>query len=747
MTARHVTTAQLAAALGVPRSTVHRQATAEGWAFVEEPAQGGARRLYAVDELPAALRAKLTWGGAAPSADAEARAAAGAGRADAARQVLAAGLDARAAETRRAASLRLAAGLSAAAQARMDARLAVLRALESHAAASPKLPAAQVRATFAAAYNAGLVPLPPAARAEVATVSDTTLARWQRDLRQHGIAALAGAYGNRAGSGRIDSEPALREYVQAMLVQHPHARATHVMRGLQARFGSAGLPSARALERWIGAWREANAEVLVALTDPDAWKNRHMVAFGSASAGITAINALWELDSSPADVMCTDGRCTLLAGIDVATRSARLLVAPTSKAVAVAALLRRMLLELGVPDAAKTDNGSDYTSAHVVRVLAGLDVRHELCPPFQPWHKPHVERFFGTFARGLQELLPGYIGHSVAERQAIQARQSFADRLLKRGEVVEVRLSSAELQAVCDRWLESIYHVEPHEGLARRSPLEVAAGQQRQVRRIGDERALDVLLAEAPGGRGGLRTVQKKGIHLDSGWYIAPELEAWVGRTVQVRYDPVTHDLGSVFVFCAETAAFLCSAVHPERAGVDRRDVALKARTMQRQRVQAERAALRAAAKRVGVDDVVREVLRDRAAASGKLAVLRPVQAVHTSPGLAAAAQAAAQANPAPAPAAVEQLAAVQAARARLEAAEAPRPVTVVAPVFESLGARVQWLLHEQHRRPLGAEEAEALLAYRREQPASYRRMAALADEASAATKNNAPGLDGTGAL
>lgn len=759
------TAAQLADAMGVPKSTVIRRAQAEGWAYKEEPGRGGLRRIYEVDHLPAALRAKLTWRGVAQDATPASHAAAQAGRAEAARLALRGSLEAKATESRRQADLRQAGELDARGQQRMDARLALVRAFEVFLPTVQGLPLAQARLLFCQHYRSGDVMVSPAVRELLPTVSDSSLERWARDIRTHGITALAGAYGNRAGSSKVSSHPELREFVQAMMVAHPHVRASHVMKALRARFGrfgqsgsaptplpAAAMPSMRSLERWMADWREANAEVLMALANPDAWKNKYMLAMGSKSEQVTAINQLWERDSSPADVMCTDGRYSLIGGVDVFTRTGKLLVSRTSKAVAVGAHLRAMLLEFGVCDTDKTDNGSDYTALYTERVYSGLGINHELCPPFQPWHKPHVERFFGTFARDLVELLPGYIGHSVAERSAIEARKSFADRLMKRGEVVELRMTGAELQAFCDQWVDTIYHRAPHAGLAQRTPWELRAEHSHLVRTIADERALDVLLAEAPG-RDGRRMVQKKGIKLDEGWFIAPELEAWVGQEVHVRYDPIHHDLGTVYVFAAGASGeqFLCLAQNPDRTGVDRRDVAVKGKQLQRDRVQAERKALRAAAKKVGVDQVVDEILRERASAAGKLTQL-PVRnrTVHTSPGLQAAANAAQAAQQQPRTTAdIEHLAQVQAMRARLADEGVPKGAAndlaarrgfAPTPLFETVAERVQWLLKRAATESLSLEEQDTLAQFKRAQPASYRRMQELVSEQLASLKEDAPG-------
>ena len=84
------------------------------------------------------------------------------------------------------------------------------------------------------------------------------------------------------------------------------------------------------------------------------------------------------------------------------------LVVPTSRATAIAALLRHCILEWGVPEAVRTDEGKDYTSRHVLGVLADLEIEHRPCPPYTPEAKPFVERFLGTLTRDLFASLPGF---------------------------------------------------------------------------------------------------------------------------------------------------------------------------------------------------------------------------------------------------------------------------------------------------------------------------------------------------
>lgn len=156
----------------------------------------------------------------------------------------------------------------------------------------------------------------------------------------------------------------------------------------------------------------------------------------------------------------------------------------------------------------------------------------------------------------------------------------------------------------------------------------------------------------------------------------------------------------------------------------------------------------------MGTDQIVDEILRQRAAEAGKLATLAPRRAsAHESAGVQAAA-AAAQAATAPtrSTADMADLAAVQQARARIEAEAVPtgnandlaaqrtaRAGGVTTPIFESLAQRVDWLLRQARVRELGAEEADCLAQFKRAQPASYRRIAELIAEQLGTEQEKAP--------
>lgn len=525
--------------------------------------------------------------------------------------------------------------LDARATARMDAKLALIVAFEHYAEAA-HAPLTRALHSFCVKYEGGSIDIAPEVQSEIPNVAPATLYRWQQALRRDGITSLAGNYGNRKGASAIETQEALHDFLVSMLVDHPHASSKHLVKAMSARFKGRPdihMPSARSLQRWMKTWKRENAQVFEAVRNPDAYKSRFMTAMGKASEGVERLNQRWELDSTPGDVMLTDGRHTVIGAIDVYSRRARLFVSKTSKATAVATLIRHALLDWGVPEEMKTDNGSDYTSNHVKRVIEGLGVDQQLCPPFQPWRKPHIERFFRTFSHDLVELLGGFIGHNVADRKAIEERSAFSERLFQKDGVLEVSLTAAEFQKFCDDWAGNLYEHQAHEGLSGRSPFEVTSAWTGEVRRIEDERALDILLADAPANNG-LRTIQKKGIELDGTHFIAPDLGPRVGEQVRVRLDPV--DLGRIFVFDL-AGEFVCVAEAPERTGVDRREVAIKGQSMQRAIVQDARRALKAKAKQLKTADIVNEILTDKAEAAGKLARLPVAAKPHTTPALAQA--------------------------------------------------------------------------------------------------------------
>lgn len=601
-------------------------------------------------------------------------------------------------------------GLSDDARQRMHSKLQILHLLDHYRLAHDySHHVAQVM--FTRAWNTGELAMDDALRSDWPQLSAKTLDKWRLKLKAKGITALAGEYGKRKGQSCIDQQPEIKAAALGMLVQFPHANATRVMEFLQARFRDAEavtLPAERTLSRWLTAWKTQNAQTYTAITNPDAWKNKFMSAQGSASEGITELNQLWEVDCTPADLQLVGGRYVLSCGIDVYSRRMRMLVTKSARSAANAQLLRTMMLEFGVPARVKTDNGADYTSVRYELVLDNLKIEHRRSREFSPWQKPHIERGQKTFLHDLLELLPGYSGHNVADAQALRASKSFADRLFEKNKVVELKLTPEQLQQFCDDWCTARYEHRVHSELGA-TPFQQAAAYRGAITRIENVRVLDLLLAEIPDNKG-LRTVQKKGIRLPDGWYIAPELEAHIGRMVRVFY---TDDAGKVVAYAHEDSQFVCVAELPELTGISRQEIAAKADAMQKERIQAARAAMREISKRVNAKDAAAEILRDNLITSGKLVQFpRRAESLRTD-ALQAAAQALDALNPQPRDR-YELISEEEFTRMRVEA-EAKELVPT--PRFESRRDRAWWLAAEAYKRDLTSEETEYLSLYRRDCP------------------------------
>ena len=454
------------------------------------------------------------------------------------------------------------------------ARLAAVRHSDELAAMGLSRTAADKAA--AAAYDSG------------AGVSTVSLGAWRRKVRGLPESARVAALLDAPRAGRPSQIDAAMAETLAALAFHDaeHLTADFALSVLVARHDAD--VSVHAVRRWLARWRTRHARALSAVTNPDRHRSHRKPAGGDAAASIVRLNQLWELDSTPADVMCIgpkgsgDGKArrhAIVAVVDIWSRRAKVLVVPTSRATAIAALLRRSLLAWGVPEAVRTDEGRDYTSRHVLGVLADLEIEHRPCLPYTPEAKPFVERFLGTLARGLFAHLPGVTGHDVAQAQAIRGRRSFAARRGKgAAETFGVALTAEDLQAKCDAWCDDVYARRGHDGLGGMSPFDRARSWTGPIRRIPDERALDALLAEPVTGDP-FRTVSKDGIKADGGVYIAPALGSLIGERVQVRRDPA--DLGRLAVYLPDPdgphdalGRFVCVAEDPDRTGIDRAAVA-----------------------------------------------------------------------------------------------------------------------------------------------------------------------------
>jgi len=499
-------------------------------------------------------------------------------------------------------------------------------------------------AAFAAAHNAKHLPgITEAMRAAYPKISARSIERWVLDNEKRGLVVMAdGRHRKGGGTSTIEQHPELEKLILGVLAEKPHVSHTHLQDiinhgRIDKQTGEVLWPEITysALNRYISKWKAQNAQAHLLATNPDAWKSKYLSSLGKLDGDIVRLNQRWEMDGTPADWMLRGGRYNASVVIDVWSRRAKILFSKSARTETNKALMRRAVLDWGVPEQAKTDNGSDYVSREMLLFFEDLGIDGVQSAKFSPWEKAHVESFIKTYLHSMLELLDAFIGHNVAERKAIQARASFAEQLFSKNAVVEVDMTVEELQALTDAWLEGTYHRNEHSTLGV-SPFERAASWTGAIRRVGSERALDILLwkpvKRAP-------VISAKGIRYDKAWFIHELLPLHADKDADIRLDPA--DLGRMVV--RVDGKFLCIAECPERTGIDQAAVAAKGRALQREWANEERARTRERRKGLSTDAIVRGIILDRAREAGKVAMLPKRAESHATAALTEAEEIAAR--------------------------------------------------------------------------------------------------------
>ncbi len=345
------------------------------------------------------------------------------------------------------------------------------------------------------------------------------------------------------------------------------------------------------LNNFLNRWKRENASLAEFAQSADGWKNNRLAAFGSSSEKAKYSNHFWELDSTPADIICSDGkRYAILGMVDVYSRRCTFWVDEKSSSYSISRLLRKAILKLGVPENVVVDNGKDYQSNHFDSITYNLNVQKITVPPFSGDMKPHIERLFRTLSSQLFEELEGYIGHSVGERSAIESRRGFAHKIASQakwyeqakkeekrkfcnsltikkenlGLEVKVPVDAARLQQIIDGWVEGIYDKRDHSTLGK-SPLKRWQETFMPIKSISDPRMLDILLGESFE-----RRVGKKGIRLNGALYQHVNLAYHIGEMVRIMCDD---NMGHVFVYKMNYKP-ICIAEDYEYTGKSRAELA-----------------------------------------------------------------------------------------------------------------------------------------------------------------------------
>ncbi len=511
-----------------------------------------------------------------------------------------------------------------------DARAYILQDIERFAL-NAALSLNRATNVYADMYKARDISVPDWVWQSVPKFSPRTVRGWFKKFNDLGVDALSDGPRGPQGQSLFDQDRNLQAFIIAQVTARPHIKATVLLKGIKASdHDFAHTPSLRYLQQYILQWKKDNARTLLAVSNPDAYRSKYEPAFGSRSAHLTRVNQLWEVDGTIADLMCKSPsgeniRYSLTGMIDVYSRRTKVLVSRQPSAVAVGLLIRKCILDWGIPEVLKADNGKDYTAQYVNRIKDDLGFAINYCTPFRPMEKPHIERFFGTMTRDFFEILPGYVGHDVNDRKAIESRKAFGERF-GGAQTFKVVINGGELQHLIDEWIDNDYDVRTHSSIKTTPFLKAQEGGL--PLRIADERALDLLMASSPG-KDGIRVVQKSGISVNARTYIAAELGGIIGEHVHVKFDP--EDEAKIVVYSGDRRTFICVAEDPTMSDLDRQAIAKRAKQAQHQENKVFKAEMAAAHDAHNPDNLAASILADKAEQKGKSKVL-PFQPAPQTP-------------------------------------------------------------------------------------------------------------------
>lgn len=560
------------------------------------------------------------------------------------------------------------------AQRERDARLAIVLAFERFSRGLNLRFNSRVQ-VFTDKYQMGSIKVDDWVKELVPSFGKRSLIRWYSTKQAGRTADLAVDRGAaRKGTGKLESanDGKVGAFILALIAHQPHLAAHDVRDQVEDRFGTTievrgrqePLPPVRAFQRTIAALKVSHKVALTKITNPDLYRSTMAPAGTGTLRHVTEPNMLWMIDASPVDVLCTDGRHSMYGCIDIGTRRFTITVSKTPRAAAVALMIRKAILAWGVPIEIKTDNGSDFVANDTKRLFASLGIEMDVSDAYSPQQKGHIERAIRTFQHSVGPLLPGFIGHSVADRKAIEARKSFAQRLGEsEADTFGVQLSSLELQRYIDQWLDQVYQHRPHEGLKGKTPFQRAAESSAAIRTV-DERALDLLLMPVAG-KDGRRTTTKFGIRIDGYHYQTPSILP--GVEVLVRMDP--NDAGRAYAFAADGAEFLGEALCAELRGLHPATLQKATREKHAEIIESHLADAKAEIRNLGKKPLIDAALRVAASKVPNIIPLPKREEQHSTPQIAAAIAALAK-EPA-APVVSDELAAFH-ARQVADADEAP---------------------------------------------------------------------------
>lgn len=304
--------------------------------------------------------------------------------------------------------------------------------------------------------------------------------------------------------------------------------------------------SVSSLTRYVRSIKNNAKDLWNYLKGMAEYLNKSIPKFGHIPEGMHP-NAIWELDSSPSDIMLQHvdpltgeiklKRYSIIAGIDTYTRRTKCFLSETSNTRAILSLSRACILDWGIPEMVRMDNGSDYSSKQTRRFLEDLGIGAKFCTPGRPQQKPYIERFFRTLQHKTLPQVDGYVGANVSERQLLR----------KQKKAIEVHMTPEQFQ----EWLDDFcayYANLPHSELncSPNEKLNEAIAEGWKPKAISSERALDFLMLRVE-----KRKVTVNGVSIENRRYFSECLTPAMHKDVWCRFDD--DNPNEIYVYLSET--------------------------------------------------------------------------------------------------------------------------------------------------------------------------------------------------
>jgi putative transposase len=185
------------------------------------------------------------------------------------------------------------------------------------------------------------------------------------------------------------------------------------------------------------------------------------------------------------------------------------------------------------------DGGLEFYSKSLEQVCLSLGIEWCAAPRREPWFKGKIERFFGTFNRGVAHGVPGTSFSNIFEKD---------DYDPSRHAVVKF----STLKWIIRKWIADVYHQETHRALQTTPARMWASSIRPEDIRLPDESTqLDAIL-----GRVYRRVLTHKGIEFEGLFYSSPELNVLrikEGSSLEVEIRVDESDIGSIYVVWPKT--------------------------------------------------------------------------------------------------------------------------------------------------------------------------------------------------